>query len=77
MSSSDEVIVIGLISFSIFGVIASARGLRSLKDPQIAGRFTEGGLRGAKVYYRIGLICGAFMFLFLSYKLAEHLLAQT
>jgi hypothetical protein len=74
LNQSDIPVVVGLIVFSVIGIFYCIKALRDFRKPEIIGRFTAGGLRGAKIYYSVALSFGVFMFLFLVYKLSEHFL---
>jgi hypothetical protein len=71
MSFSDRAILVIVLIFSLIGVTYLPVELkRRLKDPRVLSRVTtSGGLRTIKIYYWIGIICSAFLVVFLSMSL--------
>lgn len=73
MSSQDMIIASILLIFSLAGTVYLPSEMnRKLNDPAIRSRFTPGGLRGAYIYYWIGIVCCASMTAFISYRLAKN-----
>jgi hypothetical protein len=74
MNKTDLSIEIALLLFSVIGVIFLFKEMRKkLGDPEISGRFTKSGLRGAYIYYWVGIVCCFFSAIFIVFQLMKNL----